>query len=156
MKDFTLSPHNLQSLINALQDELQSTPLLLVTTSDPATGKWGMAKLWRAWMATTGEGMAQQGATMPPCSREDGTAWGSRPFNANDAHELFTMRWLGSDSTGTRLSWAKADHDGMRAATRGERYHAMVQHEAWAGDRGIILIKPRDSEYAEIEREGNG
>ena len=39
MKDFTLSPHNLQSLINALQDELQSTPLLLVTTSDPATGK---------------------------------------------------------------------------------------------------------------------
>jgi len=153
VKDFTLSPHNLQSLINALQDELQSTPLLLVTTSDPSTGKWGMAKLWRAWMATTGEWMAQQGATMPLCLNSDGSHYGSRPFNADDAHELFTARWLGVDADGIRLSWSKQGHDDMRPATRGERFHALQLHEQWASDKGIILLKPRDSEYMQIERE---
>ncbi len=155
MRDYALSLHNVQSFVSEIQEELAGTQLLLVTTSDPSTGKWGMARLWRSWMGTTGKWMAQQGATMPLCLKADGSHYGSRPFNAEDAHELFTARWLGVDAEGIRLSWAKQGHDGMRPATRGERFIALQRHEEWAGDRGVILFKPRDSEYMQIEREQN-
>ena len=155
MRDFSVSAHNLQAFIVELQGELAKAPLLLVTTSNPATGKWGMARLWRAWMSTTGDWMAAHGATMPLCLRPNGEQWGSRPFNADDAHELFTARWLGVDADGNRLSWSKQGREGMRAATKGERFLAMQQHEDWATERGIILLNPRDSEYRQLEREQN-
>lgn len=155
MRDYSVSAHNVQAFIGELQSELAKAPLLLVTTSNPATGKWGMARLWRAWMSTTGDWMAAHGATMPLCLRPNGEQWGSRPFNADDAHELFTARWLGVDADGNRLSWSKQGREGMRAATKGERFLAMQQHEDWATERGIILLNPRDSEYRQLEREQN-
>lgn len=153
MKEYALSVHTLPAFVSEIQDELANHPLLLVTSTDPGTGKWGMAQLWRAWMSTTATWMAAQGARMPLVIQIDGTNYGSRPFNADDAHELFTHRWLGADADGTRLSWSRAGRDGMRAATKGERFNALRQHEDWATERGIILLKPRDSEYARLERE---
>ena len=99
--------------------------------------------------------MAANGATMPLCISANGQNYGSRPFNADDAHELFTARWLGVDADGNRLSWSKQGREGMRAATKGERFLAMQQHEDWATERGIILLNPRDSEYRQLEREQN-
>lgn len=87
---------------------------------------------------------------MPLAVRASGELYGQRPFNADDAHELFTMQLLGCDADGTRLSWAKSPHDGMRVATKGERIHAMQRMEAWATERGIVLLNPRDSEYRQL------
>lgn len=151
MKDYQLTSQNLPEFIKELQQELSHTPHLVIKTSNANVGKWGMARLWRAWMTTTAEWMAAQGAIMPLCVRSDGRWYGSRPFSENDAHDLFTHQWLGVDSDGNRLSWSKSGRDGMRAATKGERFLAMQYHEGWASERGILLVIPRDSEYQELK-----
>jgi len=155
MKDFQLSKHNINSLFEELSKELETAPLIVVSSQNASTGKWGMARLWRAWMSSTATWMAKNGAKMPLCLRKSGENYGTRPFNSNDAHELFTSQWLMVDETGTRLSWAKDPHDGMRTATKGERFICMVRHEQWALERGIMLFKPRDSEYSELENKGD-
>jgi len=155
VKDFQLSKNNINLLFEELGKELEKVPLIVVSTQDAGTGKWGMARLWRAWMSSTAKWMAGNGATMPLCLRKSGENYGTRPFNANDAHELFTSQWLMVDKEGARLSWAKDPHDGMRTATKGERFICMVRHEQWATERGIMLFKPRDSEYSELENSDN-
>lgn len=179
MKEFTVTRRSLEQYISDLQDELEKTPVIVITTQDGNTGKWGMAKLWRAWMSTTAKYMAENGATMPLTTvsnidtSENGlfnrallklkamlgnghnltVTYGVRPFDANDAHELFTRQWLGVDENGTRLSWAKSGE--QRKATKGERFNALFKHEQWCLEKGIILFKPRGSEYEKLEREQN-
>lgn len=153
MKDYQLTKYNLYQFFSDIQDELDKTSSLVVTTHDANTGKWGMARLWRSWMSKTAEFMAANGCTMPLMVKTDGYSYGKRLFNAEDAHELFCSQWLGVDSDGIRLSWAKKNHDGMRAATKGERFNALRKHEVWASERGIVLFKPRNSEYAMLEKE---
>jgi hypothetical protein len=155
MKDFTLTRHSLEDYINNLQDELEKTPVIIITTQDGNTGKWGMARVWRSWMVATAKWMVGNGASMPLVIDKDGNPYGKRLFNKDDAHELFTSSHLGVDAKGVRLSWAKKDHDGMRAATKGERFNAMFKHEIWATERGIILFKPRGSDYEKAEQEQN-
>lgn len=134
---------------------LRGESLTVEVITEP-TGKWGMAKVWRKWMSETAEWMARQGATMPLCWK-DGQPYGSRAFNEHDAHELFTAQWLGVDAEGNRLSWSKKGRDGMRPATKSERFHAMQRHESWAVERGIKLFNPRhENEYRQIEAETNG
>jgi hypothetical protein len=99
-------------------------------------------------MATTADFMAKNGVTMPLMVNSDGVTYSNRPFNADDAHELFTRQHLGVDDNGVRLSWAKSGE--QRKATKGERFDALRKHEAWASERGIILFKPRDSEYSKL------
>lgn len=151
MKEFQLSNHNVEQLFNELQEELKESPVLILSIQKPGIGKWGMARLWRAWMETSASFMASNGVTMPLMINANGIIHRTRPFNAADAHELFTSQWLGVDEDGTRLSWSKKGRDGMRAATKGERYHAMVKHDNWCIERGIKLFKPMDSEYAQME-----
>ena len=153
MKDFTVTRHNLELYFSTFQDELDKTPVIVVTTQDGNTGKWTMARLWRSWMAPTAKLMAEDGVTMPLMIGAKGEHYGRRPFNKDDAHELFTRKHLGVDAHGIRLSWAKKDHDGMRAATKGERYNALFKHEIWASEKGIILFKPRGSDYEKAEKE---
>lgn len=153
MKEYPVSNHNMQDFITELQNELNEYPLVIVSTQQANTGKWGMARLWRAWMATTADWMANNGATMPLTLDKDGNPYGSRPFNSNDAHELFSRQHLGCDDKGERLSWAK--NGSQRKATKGERFNALQRHEAWASERGIILFKPRGSEYDKLEQEQN-
>ena len=153
MKDKTVSIFNLQETFDEIHAELQTSKILLLTTQEQGTGKWGLARLWRAWMSTTAKFMTGNGCRMPLMIKEDGTRYGSRPFNSEDAHELFTRSHLGSDENGIRLSWAKSDNNGMRKATKGERFNALRKHENWCVDKGIVLFKPTDSEYTQIEQE---
>jgi hypothetical protein len=153
MSEYQLTESNILSVFESLQDELKETPVLLVETKNANIGKWGMSKLWRAWMAETAKFMASKGCVMPLMIDQHGKHYGERPFNADDAHELFSCKWLGVDKDGKRLSWSRSGHDDMRPATKGERFQAMQRHEAWATEKGIILFKPRDSELCEIEKE---
>ncbi len=155
MKDYQLTSHSLEDFFKEVQIELKENPILVVTTQNASISKWGMARLWRAWMTSTAKFMAGNGVTMPLMIGAKGEFYGKRIFNKNDAHDLFTCQHLGVDAAGVRLSWAKKDHDGMRAATKGERFNAMFKHEIWATERGIILFKPRDSEYQRLEQEQN-
>lgn len=157
MKNFHLSIDNLPELINSLQDELNESPNLIINSNASAgTGKWSLAKHFRAWMAVTGKFMGENGATMPlMIDEKTGKSWGKRKFDENDAHALFTAQWLGTDNLGNRLSWSRKGRDGMRAATEGERFNALRRHEAWAIEKGIILPNPRDSYYFRLIEEGN-
>ena len=153
MKDFQVSNHNIQIFIEEIQKELSEDKLLIVNSQPAGTGKWGMARLWRGWMATTAKFMAGNGVKMPLMINKDGEWYGSRPFDENDAHELFTRQHLGVDENGVRLSWAKSGD--QRKATKGERFNALRKHEEWASIKGITLFKPRDSEYQKLEQEQN-
>ena len=113
-------------------------------------GKWGMARLWRAWMSSTAEYMAYQGAVMPLYIDKDGNMSGKRAFNAEDAHELFTIKWLGTDNEGNRLSWKRSPADGQVIADQGQRFHALQRHEQWMTERGIKFINPREGEFASL------
>lgn len=155
IKDYPLSNWTIAALFDDLQKHLQHHPNLIVNVQNPSTGKWGMAKLWRSWMSTTADFMAGNGAKMPLMIKQDGSWYGERPFNASDAHELFTSQWLGLDADGTRLSWAKKGHSGMRAATKGERFNALRRHEEWALNKGIKLWIPRESEYNDLQKQEN-
>ena len=155
MADYQCTKHNIHECFESIQVELEVNPVLILTTQNGNTGKWGLARLWRTWMASTAKYMVGNGATMPLIIKPNGEYYGKRPFNKDDAHELFTSQHLGVDAKGVRLSWAKKDHDGMRAATKGERFNALFKHEIWASEKGITLFKPRDSVYSQLEKEQN-
>ena len=156
MKDFLLTVDNIKDFTKLLGEELRGNSQIVVTTKTPQIGKWGMARIWRAWMSDTATWMASQGATMPLCiDLKTGKPYGKRAFSSNDAHDLFTSQWLGLDVDGTRLSWAKDPHDGMRLATKGERFLAMQKHEAWCTERGIKLYNPRKGEYSRLTESNN-
>jgi hypothetical protein len=149
MKDHVITAASLPSFMHEIQGELESNPVLLVTTKGQRTGKWGMARLWYSWMATTADFMAARGVTLD-IKNSAGDVIETLPFDQDAAHELFTKKWLGVGEDGKRLSWSRSGREGMRAATKGERYDALRQHEAWAIDKGIDLFHPRDSEYREL------
>ena len=127
MKEFSMTNDNhevvSESFSVAVWEILDSsgTAIITIAAADNYVGKWGMARLWRSWVASCSKFMNDNGATMPLFYDKDGNAHGSRPFNANDGHELFTIKMLGQDEHGNRLSWAKQDHDGMKAANEGQR-----------------------------------
>ena len=148
MKPAPVTNDNLESFFEDFVKELDEHKVLIVSYQQASTGKWGMARLWRAWMSTTAEFMAKNGVTMPLMVNADGVTYSSRPFNAEDAHELFTRQHLGVDEVGVRLSWAKSGE--QRKATKGERFNALRKHEEWASERGIILFKPRIGEYNDL------
>ena len=148
MKDVQISNHNLESFFEDFVKELDEHKVLVVSYQQAGTGKWTMARLWRGWMSETAKFMAKNGVTMPLMVSSEGVAYASRPFNADDAHELFTRQHLGVDENGVRLSWAKSGD--QRKATKGERFNALRKHEEWASERGIVLFKPRKSEYKDL------
>ena len=148
MKPAPVTNDNLESFFEDFVKELDEHKVLIVSYQQASTGKWGMARLWRAWMSTTAEFMAKNGVTMPLMVNADGVTYSSRPFNAEDAHELFTRQHLGVDEVGVRLSWAKSGE--QRKATKGERFNALRKHEEWSSERGIILFKPRIGEYSDL------
>ena len=153
MKDFQLTKFNLDALDDLILAELEEHGTVIVSSQPASVGKWGMSRLWRAWMKPTTAFMVAQGAYMPLYYRKDGTPYGKRAFTENDAHDLFTLQWSGEDSDGKRLSWSKEGRDGMRPATKGERFHMMLRHEEWALNKGIQLMKPRDSDFAKEKAE---
>ena len=76
MKDYQVSNHNLDDFISDLIIEIKENKLMLVTTQPYDTGKWGLARLWRAWMGITAEFMAANGVYMPLMYTSSGKAYG--------------------------------------------------------------------------------
>lgn len=153
MKEVTVTHENLEAYFEGFANDLDEHKVLIASYKTTGTGKWSMSRLWRAWMAITAEFMAKNGVTMPLMINADGVTYSSRPFNADDAHELFTRQHLGVDERGVRLSWAKSGE--QRKATKGERFNALRLHEEWASNKGIALFKPRNSEYTKVSDEQN-
>lgn len=151
--NFHLTHGNFSQFVLLLQKTLTNHDSLIVNTNSPDIGNWSMARLWRQWMDNTSRHMAASGCRMPLVITSNGENYGTRLFDRNDAHELFTATHLGVDAHGMRLSWAKQPHDDMRPADQGERIHAMQKHEEWASQRGIVLITPRDSEYMRLKQQ---
>lgn len=153
-KKYAVDAENKQAFFLEVEDRLKKTPLLSIEIGDPSTGKWGMARLWRAWMASTAGYMAANGCVMPLFIKKDGSWYGSRSFSHNDAHDLFTSQWLGVDGSGERISWAK--DAGANVADKSQRFHAMRSHQQWMIEKGIKHVNPRDSEYYELLTEHGG
>ena len=110
-----------------------------------------MLGLWWMWQTETGKWMAGQGCTMPLMITPEGKYIGSRPFDKNDAHELFSHKWLGSDENGKRLSWSRdKSHPNCTIADTGQRHHALAQHEVHMTEYGIPFTIPIKSEYREL------
>ena len=152
------SMRELRAIVTTEIDKLQVLKpgaKVLVKISSGEVGPMTMLNLWMSWMGTTAEFMAAAGCVMPLMIKTDGEHYGQRAFNKNDAHELFTARWLGTDAGGHRLSWSKKGSVDSRPADKGERFNALQQHEAWASERGIKLLNPRDSQYNRLLKESN-
>lgn len=153
MSEFQLNLNNRDAANDWLISLLNKGPYWILGAKNPVIGKWTMARLWRSWMDSTAKSMAKRGVNMLIVNADD-ICISERPFDANDAHELFTSKYL-SDENGQRLSWSKKGRDGMRQATRGERVYAMEQHQAWMIDKGISHMNPDDSEYKRTIQEQN-
>ena len=156
MKDQITTINNLSHVFGQIQGEVEDKRTILISTQGAGTGKWGMAQLWRVWISSVADFAAGNGITMPLCITAQGEFIGSRAYNKSDAHEHFSCSFLGTDENGERLSWAKTQSpNGGRPATAGERFHALRQLEQYALERGIPVIKPRESEYSKLEKEQN-
>lgn len=153
MSEFQLTLHNIDKANDWLIELLNESPYHILKAKNPAIGKWTMTKLWRSWMGSTGKFMAARGVNMLVVNDKD-VCIGERPFDHNDAHELFTSKYL-SDNNGQRLSWSKKGRDDMRQATRGERVFAMQQHQQWMIEKGIKHMNPSDSDYMKAIQEQN-
>ena len=155
MKDVTVNNQTIQEFFEELVKEVDEHGNVICNSQPANVGKWGMARLWRGWMGATAKYMAGRGAIMPLYIKPDGSWYGERPFNKDDAHCLFTCQHMGVDELGRRLSWAKSikaeNKDKERVATKGERFNALRLHEEWASNKGITLFKPRNnSEYQKL------
>lgn len=115
-----------------------------------STGTIPMLRTWRGWMAETARYMAASGVTMPLYIDGEGNFHGTREFNADDAHELFTMKWLGADEHGRRYSWSMSRKDAsIKQAPHSKRLFAMDRHVQWCAERGINITIPREGEYVD-------
>jgi len=155
MKDFIVSKANLHQLMERLQDELKDQSSLSVTTKSPSIGKWGMTRIWRAWMTQTAKYMENEGLRIYVEDADGNRMDDGRPPSAEDAHEYFTRRYLGVDENGHRMTWSAGGDAPGRRANKGERYGAMCLHEQWAISRGIVLYNPQDGEYKQLMDQEN-
>lgn len=153
MADYQIKKETAAKTLQEAISGLESGKLYDVSINERNIGKWSLSRLWRAWMSDIAKWMSANGATMPLVIGANGEFSGQRAFNADDAHELFTVMTLGTDKDGNRLSWSKSGRDGCRPASKGERVLAMQRVEAWSSERGIKLLNPADSELRKIENE---
>lgn len=153
MADYQITKETAAKTLQEAISVLESGKLYDVSINERNIGKWSLSRLWRAWMSDIAKWMSANGATMPLVIGANGEFSGQRAFNADDAHESFSVMTLGTDKDGNRLSWSKSGRDGCRPASKGERVLAMQRVEAWAGERAIKLLNPADSELRKIENE---
>ena len=124
-----------------------------VAISEKDPGSIAMLRTWHGWMGETAVFMQLHGCRMPHYVDSKGVPHGTRPFNADDSHELFTHQYLGSDENGIRKSWVMSKSGDTIQASIGDRLWAMDQHMAYCAERGIKLTIPRKSEYWKLKQE---
>lgn len=152
MHELKVNSQNLAALFKRMSHKVDNGHHLVVTVQIDDFGNWDMSRLWRKWMTVTHAYLSAQKMRVPLNFDSNGEVTNeTRPVEKQDVHEMFTTRWLGTDQYGTRLTWSKKDFNGMRAATAGERFHALRMHEEWAFNNGVSLEKPRGCEYMLME-----
>lgn len=149
-KSYKPTISNLPILISEILTALNEGKALKVDIKLDAIGKWSMSRLWYSWMASTADYMAARGCVMPTLILEDGKWLGERKFNSNDAHELFTISYLGQDESGNRYSWGKSKESDKPQADISLRVYAMQSHKVYMDERGIKYMNPRDSEFDKL------
>ena len=113
-----------------------------------STGTVSMLRTWRMWMKETAIFMRHHGCTMPLFIDKHGMPKGTRPYNADDAHEQFTSVYLGRDEQGRRKSWSISKDPDVTQASMADRLWAMDTHLDWCTEKGITLTIPKkNSEY---------
>lgn len=101
-------------------------------------------RTWRMWMEETAKHMAAAGV-MIYAHREDGEIIKSikpRPFNKEDAHELFVGLHGGHNADGLRELTGEAKVSFMQ--------HIMDRHLQWCGERCIIITIPHRGQYYDL------
>ncbi|EOD9553068.1 hypothetical protein ACJ7RV_002184 [Vibrio parahaemolyticus] len=146
--------------------ESSETPRpLRVKITTKNNGTLPMLKLWRMWMADIAKFQIRRGATMPilaPQTMPDGSIeWktiGSRPYNENDAHEVYTHLLLGCDERGIRYSWAvhTDNFEGRKVAPIERKLFAMQKFHQFCIEHSIPIRIPERSEYQELQDKQNG
>ena len=144
----TAVPHG--KITKAEMAKVPDAQVIHVEYKKESKGSQSMLSTWWWWMTQTAEFMAAHGVTMPLMIDKDGKFIGSRPFEKEDAHALFTEKWMGSIE-GKRLSWSRdKKRPELTIADTGQRHHALSQHDAYCTDRGIPITIPIKSEYREL------
>ncbi len=135
----------LAQALAGLCEKYKEKRFLKLKVTDGQRNSWPMKKTWRMWMSQTATWMAGNGVKMPLAIKADGYPWGERPFNADDAHELFVKTWIGVDANGERYKTASGD--------KGVMLHMMDRHLEWALDRGVQLTIPESGEYSRLKQQ---
>ena len=113
-------------------------------------GSLNMSKTWRMWMAEASAHWHHRGITMPHYVDAKGVPHGTRPINAEDCHQMYTMTFMGSDEQGNRLSWKmEGGDDGATVATKEQRLFAMDRFVQMAAEYAIPITIPRIGAYAD-------
>lgn len=130
--------------------KLQPGSFVELEYKDKTRGTVPMLRTWRGWMREVARHMSHYGCSMPLYFTAEGKPVGKRPFNKDDAHELFCSKFLGVDDEGRRKSWGMSQDDNpeevVRAST-GDRLWAMDCMLEYAVEKGIKLTIPKNSEY---------
>ena len=130
---------------------LHDRSIVKLKVAETDTGSLSMLKTWRMWMNQVAAHMSHMGCSMPLYYDRDGNPHGERRFTENDAHELFTSKFLGTNDLGERLSWKMDSDGGTAVATKEQRLLAMSKLDEWAAERGIIITIPRLGTYSEYK-----
>jgi len=131
-------------------ETLEQGTILELKAVEQSTGTVPMLRTWRGWMGEVAQHMAHKGCTMPLYIDGDGDPHGTRPFNADDSHELFTLKFLGTDEKGARLSWSMSKSGETELAPKSRRLYAMQKLEVWATENGIPIRIPKKCEYRDL------
>jgi hypothetical protein len=116
-------------------------------------GSKSMLNTWMMWMDETAAFMRGQGVTMSQYIDSKGEHHGTRMFKKEDAHDLFTSKYLGKDEEGLRKTWSMTKSGEESQASIGDRLHAMDTHAEWCVQRGINLTIPRDGQYRKLKED---
>ena len=119
-----------------------------------SNGTLPLDRHWRALMPQVASLMRSYGVTMRFQSKK-GLGGFERPFNEDDAHELFTSMFMPVDANGRRKSWSKSGRDGMEPPDTGERVHAMGRLYQYWLDKGHSLERNMNSEYEKLQSKMN-
>lgn len=137
------------------REEIQKhTPgeIVHVEIADKDPGTINMLRTWHGWMGETAAHMRSRGARIN-YTNEDGVVYFSREFRGDDAHDLFTAKYLGTDEEGNRKTWSMTRKEGEKQASIGDRLWAMDRHLDWCTEKGWKLTIPRNSEYTKLKQE---
>lgn len=130
-------------------DKQTDRSILKLKVADTDVGTWSMSKTWRKWMDEISTHMRHKGCTMPLYYDGEGVPHGTRPFNKQDAHELFTIKFMGADPEGNRYSWAMDSDGGVTVAPKEIRLHAMDRVVQWTAENMVPITIPRNGDYSD-------